>query len=174
MKRGLVQTPSEAYQRYGPALVRKAERVLRNPDDAMDIVQGLFVDLISRPPTSLDLPYLYSAVTNRCLNLIRNQSNRSRLLESRQDALRGPERTSLGDTVLTLDLLTHLLAALDETSAEIVVYHYLDDLNQDEVAQQMSMSRRAVVKRLTKIRTVARGIARAASQSDTPKPELRT
>ncbi len=167
-------TPSQAYQRYGPALVRKAERVLRNPDDAMDIVQGLFVDLIARPPKSLDLPYLYSAVTNRCLNLIRNQSNRSRLLESRQDVLRGPERTSLGDTVLTLDLLTHLLAALDSKSAEIVVYHYLDDLDQDEVAQQMGMSRRAVVKRLTKLRAVARDIARAATPADDAKPEVRS
>lgn len=174
MEQRPVQTPSEAYQRYGPALVRKAERVLRNSDDAMDIVQGLFVDLISRPPKSLDLAYLYSAVTNRCLNLIRNQSKRSRLLESSQDSLRGPERTCLGDTVLTLDLLTHLLAALDARSAEIVVYHYLDDLNQEEVAQQMRISRRAVVKRLTKIRSVAQSIARAASQSDTPKPKVRT
>ncbi len=73
--------------------------------------------------------------------------------------------------MLTLDLLTHLLSVLDAKSAEIVVYHYLDDLNQDEVATQMAISRRAVVKRLTKIRSVARGLARAASQGDSRTSE---
>ncbi len=139
----------------------------------MDIVQGLFVDLIARPPKSLDLPYLYGAVTNRCLNAIRNQSNRTRLLELRQETLRGQERTSLGDTVLTLDLLMHLLSALDSKSAQIVIYHYLDDLDQHEVAEQMSMSRRAVVKRLTKIRTVARELSESGLHNDTQILEAR-
>jgi RNA polymerase sigma-70 factor (ECF subfamily) len=156
-----VSSPAEAYQRYGPALLRKAERVLRNSDDATDIVQNLFVDLISRPPKTLDLPYLFSAVTNRCLNHIRNQSNRSRLLECQKDALRGPERRALNvsDTVLTLDLLAKLVDVLDYKSAKIVVYHWIDDLSQDEVATQMGMSRRAVVKRLTKIREKARDLS---------------
>ena len=35
----------QAYERYGPALVRKAERLLCNHDDALDLVQSLFADL---------------------------------------------------------------------------------------------------------------------------------
>ncbi len=139
----------------------------------MDIVQSLFVDLIAKPPKSLDLAYLYSAVTNRCLNLIRNQSNRSRLLAEGRDALRGPERTNLGDTLLSLNLLMRLLSELDGKSAQLVVYHYLDDMNQDDVAKQMGISRRAVVKRLTKIRAKAQSLSRAASQNDDSQPEVR-
>lgn len=132
----------------------------------MDIVQALFVDLISRPPKSLDISYLYRAVNNRCLNLIRNQRNHCRLLADGDDALRGPERTPLGDTMLSMDLLVRLLSELDQKSAEIVIYHFIDDMNQTEVAEQMRLSRRAVVKRLAKIRLVARGMFRAASQGD--------
>ncbi len=173
MRPPTASSPSEAYQRYGPALLRKAERILRNPDDAMDIVQCLFVDLISHPPKSLELPYLYTAVTNRCLNLIRNQANQSRLLALEQDTLRGPERTSLGDTVLSLDLLTRLLTQLDTKSAQIVIYHFLDDQSQGEVATQMGISRRAVVKRLAKIRALATSLAAVSSGSSTPDSEVR-
>lgn len=37
----------ESYQRYGPALLRKAERLLQSRDDALDVVQGLFTDLLA-------------------------------------------------------------------------------------------------------------------------------
>ncbi len=141
-------------------MLRKAERVLRNEDDAMDIVQTLFLDLISKPPKSLDLAYLYSAVTNRCLNQIRNQVLRSRLLQHHAQDLCGEGRTTLGDGVLTLELVARLVAALDQKSAEIVIYHFIDDLNQGEVAAQVGISRRAVVKRLAKIRELARDLVR--------------
>jgi RNA polymerase sigma factor (sigma-70 family) len=124
----------------------------------MDIVQTLFVDLISRPPPSLDLAYLYTAVTNRCLNLIRNQSVRSRLLEGHAKDMCGSGRTVLGESLLTLELVAKLVGKLDQKSAEIVVYHFIDDLNQSEVAEQLGISRRAVVKRLVKIRELARAL----------------
>ena len=38
----------------------------------------------------LTLPYLYRAVTNRCLNLIRDRAGRERLLAHQESALRGP------------------------------------------------------------------------------------
>ena len=137
----------------------------------MDIVQTLFVELISSPSRSLELPYLYSAVNNRCLNLIRNQRNRSRLLAGGEHALPERQYTSLDGTMLHRDLFVRLLQMLDKKSADIVLYHYLDDMNQDEVAVQMGMSRRAVVKRLAKIRVQAHSLSRAASQSEAPASE---
>ena len=82
----------DAYERYGRALLRKAERIVGNREDARDILQALFVDLLERgaDADANDLAYLYRAVTNRCLNVIRDRNNRARLL-ARQDAvLRGP------------------------------------------------------------------------------------
>lgn len=137
---------------------------MRNEDDAMDIVQALFLDLISRPPRSLNLAYLYTAVTNRCLNLIRNQSKRSTLLDGHAQEMCGSGRTALGSSLLTLELLTRLVSALDEKSAAIVVYHFIDDMNQSEIAEQIGMSRRGVVKRLAKIREVARSLAEQDTQ----------
>ena len=84
----LPSDPQAAYRAYGPALVRKAERILRSREDAVDVVHALFVDLIPRWNRDVDLPYLYRAVTNRCLNLLRDRGTRARLLEREQPAPR--------------------------------------------------------------------------------------
>ncbi|HUQ07131.1 MAG TPA: sigma-70 family RNA polymerase sigma factor [Kofleriaceae bacterium] len=142
--------PRDAYLRYGPALVRKAERFLRNPDDAIDLVHGLFVDLIARPGTNVELPYLYRAVTNRCLNLIRDRRGRERLLEREQPALVPTSRLGDQARVIGLDLLGKLGEVLDEGQLEVLVCRYLDEMTQDEIADHLGLSRKTVGKRLAR------------------------
>ncbi len=140
------------YRTYGPALVRKAERILLSPDDANDVVQGLFVELMQRPKKHTDLPYLYRAVTNRSLNLIRDRKNRERLLECQQVALRGPARTRLDDRVVDLDLLVRLTEKLDQRTLEVIVCCFIDDMSHEEAAEFLGVSRKTIGKRLAKAR----------------------
>ena len=146
---------ADAYRRYGPALLRKAERILQNPDDAGDIVQALFVDLMTReasPDTgAIELRYLYRAVTNRCLNHLRDGKNRQRLLEIQTAALRGPVRTQVEDRIIGLEVLVELVRELDGRSAEILICRYWDDMSQDEIAALLGVSRKTVGKRLARI-----------------------
>jgi RNA polymerase sigma factor (sigma-70 family) len=142
----------DAYQRYGPALMRKAERILQNRDDAGDIVQGVFVDLMGRRRAEFELAYLYRAVTTRCLNFIRDARNRQRLLDHQQPALRGPVRTRCDDELLGLDLLVKLVTKLDRGSQEVLICRFWDDMTQEEIASHLGVSRRTVGKRLAKIR----------------------
>lgn len=143
----------DLYRRYGPALLRKARRMLQNPDDAQDVVQTLFVDLLQQGTVDADLPYLYRAVTNRCLNLIRDRKNRVRLLERQQGALRGPVRTTHEERAVGLDLLIKLSQELDADSCELLVYRYLDDMTQDEIAELTGVSRKTIGKRLSRVQT---------------------
>jgi RNA polymerase sigma factor (sigma-70 family) len=151
----------DLYRRYGPALCRKCERMLGNRDDAEDIVQGLFVDLLKKGVEEESLAYLYRAATNRCLNLIRNRKKRRALLErnTREQIL--PARTLLEDNVVGFELLGRLVARLDKRSSEILVYRYLDDLTQDEIAETMNLSRKTVGKRLKKISHEAQKLSQA-------------
>jgi RNA polymerase sigma-70 factor (ECF subfamily) len=154
----------EVYRKYGPALVRKAERILLNPDDAGDIVQGLFVDLIKRGKSEVELPYLYRAVTNRCLNLIRDRQNRRRLLEKQEPALRGAARTRCDEQVIGLDLIAKLAGRLDKRSLEILVCRYVDDMTQEETAELLGTSRKTVGKKLARIREHVRALAEPAEE----------
>ena len=142
----------ELYQRYGPALVRKAARLLGNEADAQDVVQGLLVEMIRKGGGARDLPYLYRAINNRCLNFLRDSSNRERLLQKQEAALRGPVRTRCDDVVLGVDLVCKLIDRLDEKCGEVLIYRYFDDLTQDEIAELSGTSRKTVGARLARIR----------------------
>jgi RNA polymerase sigma-70 factor (ECF subfamily) len=149
----------EAYRRYGPPLLRKAERMLQDRDEAQDLVQGLFLDLLQRPDTPTDLPYLYRAVTRRCLNHLRDRKNQGRLLSRNDETLRGPARTRLDDRIVDRQLLASLADRIDAEAWEILVYHFVDDMTQDEVAELIGASRKTVVRRLQSIRDEARRLA---------------
>ena len=147
---GAAASHVEAYERYGRALLRKAERILGNSADEQDQVHALFADVYHR--ADLDLPYLYRAITNRCLSFIRDESNRTRLLERNDIALRGMVRTRCDDEVIGLDLLTKLVRELDQRESEVLAYRYVDDMTQDEIAELLGISRKTVGKKLDRIR----------------------
>src|SRR5262245_41332091 len=131
----------EIYERYGPALLRKAERFLGSREDARDVVQGLFLDMLERKQLSADLPYLYRAVTNRCLNHIRNRDTKTRLLAEKEKPACGVPRTRCDEAVIGLDLVRRIIARLDRKSGEILAYRYFDDMQQDEIAALLGASR---------------------------------
>jgi len=133
-------------------MLRKAERILQNREDAGDVVQSLFVDLVERGVDRLELPYLYRAVTNRCLNLIRDRRNRDRLLERQQAALRGPARVRCDDAVIGLDLLVRLGGQLDRKHLEVLVCRYVDDMSVEQIAELHGTSRKTIGNRLRRIR----------------------
>lgn len=144
--------PQLAYRTYGPALIRKAERILRNRDDAVDVVHALFVDLVHRPPPAMDLPYLYRAVTNRCLNVVRDRATRERLLAREEPALGGEACGRCEEQVVGLQLLARLTDRLDRAHLEVLVCRFVDEMTQDEVAEHLGISRKTVGKRLGRIR----------------------
>ena len=156
--------PHSAYRTYGPALIRKAERILRNHDDAVDVVQALFVDLIARP-REMDLPYLYRAVTNRCLNLMRDRATRERLLAREEPALGGGGRVRCDDEVIGLELMTQLVARLDERHLEVLVCRFVDDMTQDEMAEHLRTSRKTIGKRLARIRDEVLALGATAAKA---------
>jgi RNA polymerase sigma-70 factor (ECF subfamily) len=91
-------------------------------------------------------------VTRRCLNAIRDRKTRERLLAMHDDTLRGPVRTSCEQRTVDLDLLVKLEDELDPLSCEILVYRFVDDMTQDEIARVVGKSRKTVGKRLDGVR----------------------
>ena len=148
----------DLYLRHGPALVRKARRLLANEADAQDVVHALFLDLLTTQDREIDLPYLYRAVTNRCLSHMRDQNNRARLLEREQTALRGVVRTPCDDEAIGLDLVTKVLAELGPRESELLVYRYFDDLSQEEIAELLGVSRKTVGKLVKDVQVVVRRV----------------
>ena len=123
---------------------------MRSREDAIDLVHGLFADLLPRWSTDMDLPYLYRAITNRCLNAIRDRNTRARLLAREHPAPVG--RVPLEDEVVGLRLIASLAERLDESHLEVLVCRFVDDMTQEEIAEHLKLSRKTIGKRLDRIR----------------------
>lgn len=80
------------YRRHAASVYRRACTLLGNEADAHEVLQDLFVSLLERPDQfagGSSLPtFLYSATTHACLNRLRNQKNRARLLGELTDQSR--------------------------------------------------------------------------------------
>ncbi len=126
--------------------------MLRNREDATDVVHALFVDLIPRWTKDVDLPYLYRAITNRCLNVVRDRGTRARLLEREQQSAAPIARVKLEDEVVGLGLIAALTERLDEGHLEVLVARFVDDMTQEEIATHLGLSRKTIGKRLDRIR----------------------
>lgn len=140
------------YEKYGPMVLRRCRRLLRDEDRAMDAMQDVFVRVLQRGdrlkvtyPSSL----LYRIATNVCLNCIRDQ----RLDLPGDEVLIGI--AGMEDLESRLDaraMLDRLFARHRDSTRTIAVLHFVDGLTLEEVAREVGMSVSGVRKRLRGLR----------------------
>jgi RNA polymerase sigma-70 factor, ECF subfamily len=141
-------------ERYGPMVLRRCRRLLRDEDEAMDVCQEVFVRLIerrdrldARHPSSL----LYRIATNLCLNRIRDRRRRPATAEEEQLArIACAEEPGAGSEARLR--LFRLFQRHPESSRTIAVLHHLDGLTLEQVAEMVGLSVSGVRRRLRLLR----------------------
>ncbi len=138
------------YRRYGPMVLRRCRRLLRDEAEAWDVAQEVFVRVVKhwgrldhRYPSSL----LFRIATNLSLNRLRDRK--------REPALPGDEvlhriarRTDL-DAPLLLD---RLFRRHPESTRTMAVLHHVDGMTLEQVARECGLSVSGVRKRLRRLR----------------------
>ncbi len=124
-------------------MLRRARRILGNEEDAREVLHDVFVSVIDRPDAfrgqSAITTWLYSATTHACLNRLRNQRTRARLLAESPE----PQR-SIPGTAESIAVLHDLLARVPFELAQVAVYFYADEMTHEEIARVLGCSRRHV------------------------------
>ena len=144
----------ELFHRYGPMVLRRCRQLLRNEEEALDVSQDVFVQLLrhqerldSRYPSSL----LYRMATNLCLNRIRDSKHRPATTDDetlhRIASWEEPEARLEARSVLG-----HLFKKHQESSRVIAALHFVDGLTLEQVAQEVGMSVSGVRKRIRALR----------------------
>lgn len=142
------------YRKYGPMVLRRCRKLLKNEDRAKDAMQDVFVKILqnkkrlySTYPSSL----LYVTATNICLNIIRNDKRKPQSAgEEALTTIAGnddPEKRAI-----TLHFLDRLFSRNEHLTKTIAVLHYVDKLTLEETAEQVNMSVSGVRKRLRKLK----------------------
>jgi RNA polymerase sigma factor (sigma-70 family) len=135
-------TIEDLYRTHGHSALRRARRLLGNEEE---VLHEVFASLLDRPAqfrgTSALTTWLYGATTHGCLNLLRNQRSRARLLAARSDA---EDAAGSPPNAERLVILRDLLARVPEELARVAVYYYADEMTHDEIATVLACSRRHV------------------------------
>ena len=141
-----------AYRAHGPHVRRRAALILGSESDASEVVQEVFLGLIDRPEQfgqrSALSTWLYSATVHRCLNRLRDERARARLLAERAVADASAAQASSAEGITELRAL---LLRLPEELAQVAVHQLVDEMSQDEIAEVMGCSRRQVRKLLARL-----------------------
>lgn len=147
---------AELHHRYAAVVFDRCVRLLGNRAEAEEALQETFIAAHANlgkldPTKESPLPWLYRVATNECFMVLRRR---------RQPLPVGDDLASLcaglpyelGGALQAQQLLGRLYAELDERGRTMLVSHFIDGMDQGEVAAALGISRRAVVKRLTLLR----------------------
>lgn len=133
------------YRTYGYSVLRRARQILASEDEAAEVLQELFTDLVARPQQyqgrSAPSTFLYAATTHACLTRLRDRRNRRRLIDEQVK----PWTTDVDPrSVEAASTVRGVLAQLTDDEARAAVYHYLDGMSHAETAEVLGCSRRHV------------------------------
>ncbi|MBS1150050.1 MAG: lipoprotein [Myxococcaceae bacterium] len=138
--------PGELFERYYGVVYRRCLALLKQPDDAAEAVQEVFVAALSGLGRfrlhSAPLTWLYAIATRHCLQTLRNRST-----HALKHAL-FVEAASTSEDLASRSDLERALAALSLPELELVAHAFRDGLTQDEIADLTRQSRKTVGKKL--------------------------
>lgn len=145
------------YERYGPMVLRRCRYLLRDEDEALDVMQDVFVNLIrNRDRLKADYPssLLYRMATNLSLNRIRDR---------KRDPGRAGDEETLHAIACAPDhdaplVLRWLFGRHPESTRTMAVLHYVDGMTLDQVAEECGLSVSGVRKRLRGLRASLQAI----------------
>lgn len=139
----------ELFERYHGVVFRRCVNLLRDPHDAEEAVQEVFVAAISGfgrfRLRSAPLTWLYSVATRHCLQRLRNQN-----AQALKRSLFHEEEAVETDLAGRADL-ERALSKLSLADLELVTLAYRDGLTHEEIAEVTRQSRKTVSKKLARL-----------------------
>jgi RNA polymerase sigma-70 factor (ECF subfamily) len=148
------------YKRYQSFVQGRCLRLLGDRAAAEDATQETFLRLRGREheiPESVLPGWLHRVATNYCLNELRRRRTQAEPADVMPEVV---DPAFDEARVANLDLAKRIIARAPSELGETAWLYHCGDLDQDQVAQAMGISRRSVVNYLVRFRTFAQRYAR--------------
>ena len=141
------------YVRYGPMVLRRCRKMLKNEQSAYDAMHEVFLNVLSNQnrltgdyPSAL----LYRIATNVCLNRIRNERKLS--LNEFLDILHNISFIESQEEYSARIFLAYILENEKESPQQIAVLYFVNGMTIKEIAETKNLSISGVHKHLDKLR----------------------
>lgn len=154
IKSGNASYYEELFRKYYRPLCLFALKYLRDPDEAEEIVQEMFVRIWQKKEnlviaTSLK-SYLYQAVRNICLNHLKHEAVK---LEYQKNSIDSSSTANVSDTLVALELEVRIRETLDKLPTErkrIFLMSRNEGLKYREIAEKLNISVKTVENQMSK------------------------
>jgi RNA polymerase sigma-70 factor, ECF subfamily len=142
---------NELYKRHYEGVFRAALRVTGNPADAEDVLQTVFVRVLSRSedPQAADWPsaYFRRAAVNAAVDLLRRRTVHAETVYDDQ-----APHAAVEQPLLLKEVLRRAIATLDPEDATLFLLRYVEGLSNEELAGVFQIEKNNVAVRLHRIR----------------------
>ena len=142
---------AELYERHYEAVFRAALRVTGNPADAQDVLQTVFLRVLSRSEDDeaarRPAAYFRRAAVNAAVDLLRRRAVRA---ETAYDE-RAPH-AAVDPPLLLKERLRRAIATLDSEDATLFLLRHVEGLSNEELADLFRLEKNNVAVRLHRIR----------------------
>lgn len=141
--------------KYGDRLFQHATYVLKNPTEATDVVQEVFIKAMREKRFFNDdfkmKAWLFRVTSNLCFNIRRDTRRRSAILDS---AKRPQHFEACQDAIVHGNqrqrAIFNALEKVSEDHREILIHRYYNDLSYAEIAQTLDLKLGTVMSRLSR------------------------
>lgn len=145
-----------AYRAHGHLVLRRAKALLGDESEAQEVLQEVFITLLREPEVyggrAAMTTWLYRVTTNMCLNRMRNDKTRQRLLDEHVAPAVHEAHQESADT---LAAARQFLDRMPEDLARVTIFYSVDGMTHQEIAEVMGCSRRQVGNLLERARAWA-------------------
>jgi RNA polymerase sigma-70 factor (ECF subfamily) len=176
----LAEDLEDAFREHSRLVYRTAYSVTGSSQDAEDVVQTLFLQLLRRgfPPEFRQNPkgYLYRAAINLSLNAVKARQRRASGVDPDQLDIADRRLDERQESIATDELQTRLVAAiaqLNPRAVEMLILRYEHDTSEAEIGRLLGTSRAVVAVTLFRARARLKKLLRAADGRGRPsgRPE---
>jgi RNA polymerase sigma-70 factor (ECF subfamily) len=139
---------AELYERHYESVFRAALRVTGNPADAEDVLQTVFMRILTRGEVDVTEPaaYFRRAAVNAAVDVLRRRELQA------QSGVDEEVLSGVQPSLLLKEQLRRALAALQSEDATLFLLRHVEGLSIEELAEMFEMERNNVAVRLHRIR----------------------
>lgn len=160
LKLGNVEAFEECYTQYRVRLTVYAASILGSQSDAQDLVQDYFAEFYEKElyinVSSSLKAFLYTSIKNRCLNKIRNDSNRQRILKIIALSEETISIESDMDMRRLQSEISSTISNIAPQSSKVFELAYFKGMNRNEIADEMGVSPSTVKNQLWRALKIVR------------------
>lgn len=147
---------------YYPVLCRFAERLLTSQTESEDVVTDIFVNIwqqdLKFSSTNQLKKYLYTAVRNRCLNIVRDRSRERKKHENFASIYLHTD-DAIENEIIYTELLAEIRKEMESLSPrmkEVFYLAYFKELSNEEIAENLNLSNQTVRNQKTSALSILR------------------